>query len=33
MILVWMLAILIAGGLIVWPLARLHPLLSPSIPR
>lgn len=28
MILVWMLAILIAGGLIVWPLARLHPLLS-----
>jgi NADH-quinone oxidoreductase subunit M len=28
MILGWLLAILIAGGLIAWPLARLHPLLS-----
>lgn len=28
MILGWLIAILIAGGLIAWPLARLHPLLS-----
>ena len=28
MILCWMLAILIAGGLIAWPLARVHPVLS-----
>ena len=31
MILGWLLAILIAGGIIAWPLARLHPLLSRSI--
>lgn len=31
MILGWLLAILIAGGLVAWPLARLHPLLSHSI--
>lgn len=28
MILGWLIAILIIGGLIAWPLARLHPLLS-----
>ena len=28
MILCWMLAILIAGGLIAWPLARVHSVLS-----
>lgn len=28
MILGWLLAFLIAGGLIAWPIARLHPLLS-----
>ena len=31
MILGWLLAILIAGGIVAWPLARLHPLLSRSI--
>lgn len=31
MILGWLLAILITGGLIAWPLARLHPLLARSI--
>jgi NADH-quinone oxidoreductase subunit M len=31
MILGWLLAIPIAGGLIAWPLARLHPLVSRSI--
>lgn len=31
MILGWLLGILIAGGLVAWPIARLHPLLSRSI--
>lgn len=31
MILGWLLAVLIAGGIVAWPLARLHPLLSRSI--
>lgn len=31
MILSWLLAVLIAGGIVAWPLARLHPLLSRSI--
>jgi NADH-quinone oxidoreductase subunit M len=31
MILGWLLAILIAGSIVAWPLARLHPLLSRSI--
>ena len=31
MILAWLLGILIAGGLVAWPIARLHPLLSRAI--